>query len=530
MQTALERRCAHPMTSDLATAAQEGGLRAASLFGGQALSYLVAGLGSIAVARLLGPEGYGLYSLALTVPTIMMLFTDFGVSQALVRLTARERGSPELPSKVASALLFVLLTGLAATLAGVAAAPLLAEVVVKRSAVAFAASIGMAYVALNSIALASYSVLLGLGDAKSLALAPVIREVVKAVTAPSLVLLGFDYLGAIAGHVAGYAAFAVFTLARVAKRLGRVKPAPPAQVKTLLSFGLPLYAGVVLSTLTSAYQMSVLAWLVSDVEIGNFRAASNFATLLGVLSIPIASALFPMFSALGVTESAIAFRYSVRYTALVLVPAGVFTALAAPDLVRVVYGRMYSLAPLYLSLQALTYLYAGLGSVVLGSYLQGLGRPEVSFRASLISAATTAALTPLLTAALRIPGAISAALVAALVSLIYLLKKAERLGARPDLRHTQQVYLASLLAGLAPAALQLFALNPLLRLPLSAILFLTAYLLWCALLGCLNREDVERLQSILAVAPLKPLVDNAAKLVLSLLTLLDKCRCSRLAD
>lgn len=505
------------MASDLAAAAQEGGLRAVSLFSGQALSYIIAGLGSIVVARLLGPEGYGLYSLALTVPTVVALFTDFGVSQALVRLAARERGSPELPGRVASALLFTLLTSAAATLAGAAAAPLLAGAIVKRGEVTLAAAIGMAYVALNSVSLASYSVLLGLGDARSLALAPVVRELVKAAAAPALVLLGFGYLGAVTGHVAGYAAFAAFALARVVRRLGWAKPAPLAEVKPLLSYGLPLYAGAVLSTLTGVYQTSVLAWLVSDAEIGNLRAASNFAAMLGVLSAPIASALFPMFSTMDPPGAAAAFRYSVRYTALILVPAGAFTALAAPSLVRVVYGRAYSLAPLYLSLQALAYLYAGLGSGVLGSYFQGLGRTEVNFKASLASAAVTAVLTPLLAAAFRVPGAITAALAAALASLAYLLKKAERLGAKPDLRHSRRVYLASFLAGLAPAALQLSALDPVPRLLLSAALFLAAYLLWCALLGCISREDVDRLRSILAVAPVKPLVDRAAELVLRLL-------------
>ncbi len=513
---------ARPMTSDLAAAAREGGLRAVSLLGGQAVSYLIAGIGSIIIARLLGPEGYGLYSLALAVPTLVALFTDFGVSQALVRLTARERGSPDLPGKVTSALLFALFTALAAASAGVLAAPLLSEIVVRRSAVAFAAAVGMAYVALNSVALASYSTLLGLGDARGLALAPVARETVKTLAAPALILLGLGYLGAVVGHVAGYAAFAAFTVARVVKQLGVAKPAEPAQVRLLLSYGLPLYAGTVVSTLISTYQLSVLAWLVSDVEIGNFRAASNFAALLSVLSAPIASALFPMFSVIDGPETAAAFRYSVRYTALVLVPAGVFTALAAPDLVRTVYGREYALAPLYLSLQALAYLYAGLGSAVLGSYFQGLGKPEVNFRAALVSSAVILVLTPPLAAAFRVAGAVAATLAAALASLLYLLREAGKLGAKLDLNYSRRVYLASLLAGLAQAPLLLLELHPLPRLALSAAVFLAAYLACCVLVRCLTLEDVERLKSILAVPLLKPLVDSAARLAARFIASLER--------
>ncbi len=45
--------------SALADAASDSAVGAVSLFGGQALAALVAGLSSIALARMLGPSGYG---------------------------------------------------------------------------------------------------------------------------------------------------------------------------------------------------------------------------------------------------------------------------------------------------------------------------------------------------------------------------------------------------------------------------------------------------------------------------------------
>jgi len=56
---------------------------------------------------------------------------------------------------------------------------------------------------------------------------------------------------------------------------------------------------------------------------------------------------------------------------LVIVPVSVLVALVSRDLVYLVYGSQYSLAPFYLTLWVLTYLYMGF-SLVVGSFLMGL--------------------------------------------------------------------------------------------------------------------------------------------------------------
>jgi len=63
------------------------------LFSGQVLATIIAAVGSILIARLLGPDLYGVYSLSLVVPSFLLLFTDFGISPALTMFSeAYERG------------------------------------------------------------------------------------------------------------------------------------------------------------------------------------------------------------------------------------------------------------------------------------------------------------------------------------------------------------------------------------------------------------------------------------------------------
>ncbi len=52
-------------------------------------STIILAIASIMIARLLGPSDYGLYSIALIIPSLMLMFTDFGVDSALTKFSAQ---------------------------------------------------------------------------------------------------------------------------------------------------------------------------------------------------------------------------------------------------------------------------------------------------------------------------------------------------------------------------------------------------------------------------------------------------------
>ncbi|MEM2093582.1 MAG: oligosaccharide flippase family protein, partial [Candidatus Bathyarchaeia archaeon] len=76
-------------------AAEEAAGGAFHLFWGGSLATVLSAVCAILVARLLGPEQYGVYSLALIVSGFLMLFTDYGVSQALTRFIALHKSRDE---------------------------------------------------------------------------------------------------------------------------------------------------------------------------------------------------------------------------------------------------------------------------------------------------------------------------------------------------------------------------------------------------------------------------------------------------
>jgi O-antigen/teichoic acid export membrane protein len=74
---------------ELARIAEESARGSFSLIAGTAASTVIGAIAVIIIARLLGPAGYGLYTLSFVLPALFVSIADFGVSPALSRQAAR---------------------------------------------------------------------------------------------------------------------------------------------------------------------------------------------------------------------------------------------------------------------------------------------------------------------------------------------------------------------------------------------------------------------------------------------------------
>jgi O-antigen/teichoic acid export membrane protein len=73
------------------------------LFLGHSSSTVIMAVTAVVVGRLLGPENYGIYTLTLTIPALLSLVSDLGISSALVRFTAKTNSDhgPEEAARIA---------------------------------------------------------------------------------------------------------------------------------------------------------------------------------------------------------------------------------------------------------------------------------------------------------------------------------------------------------------------------------------------------------------------------------------------
>ena len=105
------------------------------LFLGNTVAILLTGISSIAVARLLGPEQYGLYGLALVAPGYLYSVIQLNIPAAAVRYSSKYKseGSRETALSFAySTVLFELFLTLAAFLISIPLSGLIATYLLKR--------------------------------------------------------------------------------------------------------------------------------------------------------------------------------------------------------------------------------------------------------------------------------------------------------------------------------------------------------------------------------------------------------------
>lgn len=508
----------------IADAASESALVAFSMFWGQVLATFVAGISSIILARLLGPEGYGRYSLAPTITSLLTLGTGFGTTVALTREVSRaaaQGASDSAAQLVSLTLRFNLLTSLCAAAVGFTLTDHFSLVLLNRPDLAPLARLTLPLVFINALFNVASAALLGVGDAKALALLPITRDVVRSVASP-LLALEFGCEGAVLGLVAGHTAAALLGLALLKKRFRAVGAAPWRELQPLLGYGIPLYTSTALSTALATYQNSITAWVATDEEVGNLKVAANFVGILQLFSFPISSALFPAFSKLEREEAERAFRYAAKYSALVLAPAGAFAIAASRDLVRLIYGSAYALAPAYLSIQAIGLVWSGLGSAVLASFFQGIGETRVPFTATLISTALFVPLSAALAFKLGIYGILIATLLSSFASTLYSLREANKRDANVDWRAAVLVGASALIAAAAVAWLNQLRVHYVIRLAASAAVFLSLYCLLLPLTGCIKHADLEMLEAAFSSRPLRALARPVIELERALLQVTGK--------
>ena len=265
------------------------------------------------------------------------------------------------------------------------------------------------------------------------------------------------------------------------------------------------------------FQNIVLAFFASDAAIGNFKAATNFAMLMTVLSVPIQTIMLPAFSKLkngakkGISNF---FMLANKYTALIVVPVTILIVAFSSPIVQIVYGSTYDLAPQFLWEYSLVYLLVGVGYLTLTSFYNGLGETKLTMMISLITFIVLAVLSPILTSIYSVQGLIAAYLIANAAGQVYSSFYAQRrFKVKLDALSLLKIYAVAILSAVVPVLILNYSgLSNILAVVIGGVLYLFTYLTLMPLVKVMSAPELE--QAGQAVQNI-PVLTKVAKIIIA---------------
>jgi stage V sporulation protein B len=521
------------------------------LFLGVVGSTVIMALGTIVLNMLLPASDVGLYGIALIPAQIINFFRDWGINSALTKEIASLRlqnKNAEIHDVIASGVVFEIISGALLSLVCFAIAYPLAIIVSPQGASPQIISDLTLYISVMSlsvfagaIAAAAGGIFIGFERMKLNSLCQVVSAIVKTAIGPLLVVLGFGVLGAVTAAMVSILAGAIISIAIVYYALFR--PLQKCKIgkcdikqtlKPMLRFGLPLtISTIAVGVLPLFFSLFMTTWanqgdfnagLNVGWTMGNYFAAANFAVLLTFVSFPVATALFPVFSKLNPENEPqllkTVFVSSVKYTALVLVPATLMLITLGTPLVNTLYpkdGLIQSLftvgaapkfpyAPIFLAFSAVVNLFILVGNISLLTFQSGIGKTWQIMKQSLVTLGIGLPLAyfmvaffyglggtnPETSASYAVIGGLLGSIIATIPGMVWgLVWSWKNYHVKADFGVSFKIFVASLIAsGAAYAVISFLSLPYWMLLAAGFVVFLLVYLTMAPLLGAVNRMDI----------------------------------------
>ena len=482
------------------------------LFIGRILSTVFLAIGTIILQLLISEGDYGLYTVALIPASALLLFQDWGISSAMIRKVANCRAmnkTEDLRSVIISGLAFQAVTGLILTVLSFLMANFVASTIFGKPESAFLITVASVSIFSTALILASQSIFVGFERMKLSSLVTVCHAVAQFVMVPLLVYFGFGALGATIGYsisllVAGIVGLVTvyFGIWRRLSSDNTNKVVFFQSLKPMLKFGVPLAIATLIGGMLTQFYSFMMATYCELVIIGNYRTAINFALFLGFFTIPISTVLFPAFSKLDPKNELkllkTVFESSVKYTALLLVPATMALMVFSKPIIGTLYGAKWLDAPLLLSLFVISNLFAIFGNLSMGSLLPALGKTKLLIKLNLLSLSVGVPMGFMIIPTFGIIGVIFVTLVAVLPSMFLgLFWLWKHFGIKADFSASARVFIASSIAALTSYLfLYVFNMADWVRLLVGLPIFLSIYIVSVPLIGAISNSDIANVRSV----------------------------------
>jgi O-antigen/teichoic acid export membrane protein len=519
--------------AEMAKVSAKGGFH---LFWGLVVSTVVMAVSIIVLARVLQPQNYGLFTIALTAPALMATFRDWGMDQAVIKYTA-QYSAEEKPARVRSivlaGLVFEVILGLALSFLSLLVSGFIAIDIFRRPITALI-EISSFTILAGAFSTAAQAAFIGREQMKPNSVMLVLQAFFRAVLCPMLVLLGFGVSGAVVGYTVGLLGgglLGVFLMLKIYKGLSQKNgSAEPLKVwetmKFMFQYGLPLSFSTIFNTFVLQFYNFLIAIYASNFLIGNYAVATSFSVLLSFFAAPIATMLFPAFSKLDSDKDRetlkVVFQSSIKYSSLLVIPPTVALMALANPAVSALFGAKYASAPLFLALYAVNYLLTAFGLYSTGTLISGQGETRLYLKLAIVTTVTGTALAVLLVPTFGVVGLIITTVldgVPTLAILLYWIKK--HYDASVDWAFSAKILVSSAASGaLAYFFVSFVSLSSWPKLIIGLAVFAAAFLLSVTATRALKKPDIDALRLMTSsLGPLSGIINKVLNVIERLVSL-----------
>ena len=384
-------------------------------FGGMAITFVVHPL----VARALGADGLGLYSLCLTVSGFALLAGNLGLAHALTRFLAEQHRTQQAQRQFAFA-------GLAwsALIGAVAACVLM--LIRKYLASAFEMPQLNALLLILALSFPFASVFMSLQGLfngrrtmRQFATFAVLHRVLNAVFVLGFVHAGLGIRGAVTGIVLTEVSLSILGVWVARRHIALKLRAIRDDAQALLGFGAPMCGANAVNAVMNYTDILMVGFFMSAADVGYYSAAAVLAALLSKLPGAIQRIAFPAAAAHSSTgDSAALLRLvhaSTRVATAVVIPVGLALAFFGRDILLLLFGPDFRVAATPLLILLIARVVRGSTIVPIGNTLPAMGRPDINFKIEGATAILNVVLNALLIPRFGIAGAAAATTTALLV-------------------------------------------------------------------------------------------------------------------
>ena len=395
------------------------------VFAGSMVVLLLHFLQKPVMARYLGPDGLGLFSMIIMISSIIVLISGLGINSAVVKYVAEHKEDKrKLNAVFSSAFITVAIFGVIASvglfvfsykLANIFDMPSLSHLL---KIYAFILPFSLMYGVI-------LGVLNGLREMKYYSLFNTLNSIMIFLFILTFLFLGFGVVGAVIGDMLALIVVMVVAGIIMKKIVHFTICDYKRNTKPLISFGSRMMFGNTINEVNNQMDIIMIGYFLTAGDVGLYAVAISLARFFWRVPMSIQMVTYP-----ATTEYWEKANYgalnkmvdkSVKYSACILLPIGLAVGFFAKDIIILIFGVDFVYVVLPLQILLVGTVIRGVVAQPIGGSLAGIGRPDLSFKISVIMATMNIPLNIIFIPRFGISGAALATTISLIVGSIILL-------------------------------------------------------------------------------------------------------------